>query len=279
MQADGPTTSHQQMVKDLVRLALASEYSRTPLRRADITSKVMGTSRRQFRNVFDGAQLALRQTFGMELVELPIKEKTTVTQRRAAQKSGTAAAASKNTTSQAWILKSILPARLQKPDIITPPRIPTTAFESAYVGFYSFVIAVITLSGGTLAEAKLMRYLTRANANESTPIEKTDKTLAKMVKEGYIIKNREIVQGDETVDYVVGPRGKIEIGTEGTSRLVKSVYGGQLSEDLERRLEKSLKLQQQAEQSSTQQNGEGGAEGSRRTRPQRQAGSDSDEDD
>jgi melanoma-associated antigen len=33
------SSSHDQMVKKLVRLALASEYSRQPLRRSDITAK------------------------------------------------------------------------------------------------------------------------------------------------------------------------------------------------------------------------------------------------
>ncbi|KAL9003383.1 MAG: hypothetical protein Q9188_003732 [Gyalolechia gomerana] len=34
-----PSSTHEQMVKKLVRLALASEYSRQPIRRADITAK------------------------------------------------------------------------------------------------------------------------------------------------------------------------------------------------------------------------------------------------
>lgn len=41
-EADGDTQgggSHDQMVKKLVRLALASEYSRQPIRRTDITAK------------------------------------------------------------------------------------------------------------------------------------------------------------------------------------------------------------------------------------------------
>ena len=35
----GTDNSHEQMVKKLVRLALASEYSRQPIRRVDIASK------------------------------------------------------------------------------------------------------------------------------------------------------------------------------------------------------------------------------------------------
>lgn len=71
------------MVKKLVRLALASEYSRIPIRRADIGTKVLGEGgSRQFKNVFEGAQRELLRTFGMQMVELPAKEKVTISQRR-----------------------------------------------------------------------------------------------------------------------------------------------------------------------------------------------------
>lgn len=70
------------MVKKLVRLALASEYQRRPIRRGDITEKVLGSQGRQFKKVFDQAQSDLRSVFGMEMVELPAKEKVTIRQRR-----------------------------------------------------------------------------------------------------------------------------------------------------------------------------------------------------
>jgi len=71
------------MVKKLVRLALASEYSRQPIRRSDIGAKALGEQgSRPFKAVFEGAQKALRTRFGMEMVELPQREKVTVSQRR-----------------------------------------------------------------------------------------------------------------------------------------------------------------------------------------------------
>lgn len=72
-------------VKKLVRLALACEYSRQPVRRNDISQKVLGehaSGARQFRPVFDDAQRVLRDRFGMQMVELPLKDKVTVSQRR-----------------------------------------------------------------------------------------------------------------------------------------------------------------------------------------------------
>lgn len=70
------------MVKKFVRLALACEYQRRPIRRADISEKVLGSQGRQFKKVFEQAQQELRSVFGMEMVELPAREKVTLQQRR-----------------------------------------------------------------------------------------------------------------------------------------------------------------------------------------------------
>ena len=70
------------MVKKLVRLALASEYQRRPIRRADISEKVLGSQGRQFKTVFDQANSELMDVFGMVMVELPKSEKVTARQKR-----------------------------------------------------------------------------------------------------------------------------------------------------------------------------------------------------
>lgn len=76
-------SSTNAMIQKMVRLALSSEYSRLPIRRADITAKVLGAQgSRQFKVVFESAQRELRKKFGMEMTELPAREKVTVTQRR-----------------------------------------------------------------------------------------------------------------------------------------------------------------------------------------------------
>lgn len=62
------------MVKKMVRFAIASEYSRQPMRRKDISTKVLGEQgSRQFKTVFEQAQKVLRHRFGMEMTELPAK--------------------------------------------------------------------------------------------------------------------------------------------------------------------------------------------------------------
>lgn len=45
-------------------------------------AQVLGNNARLFRRVFDGAQTQLRQVFGMEMSELPVKEKRTLKDRQ-----------------------------------------------------------------------------------------------------------------------------------------------------------------------------------------------------
>ncbi|KAL8936648.1 MAG: hypothetical protein Q9211_004092 [Gyalolechia sp. 1 TL-2023] len=64
-----------------------------------------------------------------------------------------------------------------------------------------------------------------------------------MEKEGYIVRVRERDGGgEETVEFVVGPRGKAEVGERGVAGAVRKVWGKMGTEraELERRLVRSL---------------------------------------
>ena len=243
------------MVHKLVRLALASEYARQPLRRSDITSQGELTrphmvrcalkcpvlnGRRTFRAVFDGAQRMLQTAFGMSLTELPVKDKVTVQQKRAAKGAGGGGGGA----SKAWVLTTILPRAYRQPAILAPPRVPSVEAESAYIGLSTFVVSLIYLSPGQrLGERKLEKHLTAANADTFVLEDRTERALRRMEKDGYVVKVREReAGGEETVEWVVGPRGKIEVGARGAAALVKNVYGKRDAEldELEDRLEKSL---------------------------------------
>ena len=196
---------------------------------------------RQFKHVFTEAQDQLRSVFGMELTELPVKEKVTVSQKRAAQRSGTQG----SSTSKAYILTSTLPARYRSASVLRPAQIPSTAAEASYVGLTTFIIALIYLSPSqTMSESRLEKHLKRMNAdNYVLAGEKTEKVLKRMEKENYIIKVRERDGGgEESVEYIVGPRGKVEVGERGVAGLVRGVYGKKDAEadELDRRLARSL---------------------------------------
>ncbi|KAJ5085352.1 hypothetical protein N7532_010123 [Penicillium argentinense] len=217
----GAPSSLDAMVKKMVRFALASEYSRLPIRRSDISAKVLGEQgTRQFKTVFEQAQRELKSKFGMEMCELPAREKTTISQRRAAQK-----IEKQSSSNKSWILITTLPRAYQTPAILPPAKAPSSGVESTYTALYTFIIALIILNGGALAEPKLDRYLTRMNADQHTPIDRTDKLLQRLCKEGYLVRTREMDGGEELIEYIVGPRGKIEVGSRGVAGLVREVFG------------------------------------------------------
>jgi hypothetical protein len=130
-----------------------------------------------------------------------------------------------STANKSWILTSTLPLPYRSPDILIPTKAPSLYAESTYIGLYSFIIAVIMLNGGSLAEQKLDRYLARTNAEIGTPIDRTEKLLLRLCREGYIIKTREMDGGEEIIEYVVGPRGKVEVDAGAVAGLVRTVYG------------------------------------------------------
>ncbi len=148
-------------------------------------------------------------------------------------------------STKSYILTSTIPTALRNPNILPPASVPTSASESAYTGLYTFILSLVYLSPGhTIAESRLEKHLKRMNAdNYVLSGEKTEKVLKRMEKEGYIVKVRERDGGgEESVDYVVGPRGKAEVGEVGVAGCVRKVFGkvGMEREELEKRLVRSL---------------------------------------
>ena len=162
----------------------------------------------------------------MQLVELPGREKADLKSRRQLVNQG-AKAAGANSSSKSWILVSTLPTRYKTDRrIVTPTNAGGSQdAEASYTALYSFVTSVIYLNNGVLPDAKLERYLKRVNAETYTALGATEKLLARMVKEGYVERRRDTSTGEESIEWVVGPRGKVEVGTKGVMGLVKGVYG------------------------------------------------------
>jgi hypothetical protein len=192
--------------------------------------------------VFNAAQAQLQDRFGMTLTPLPAREKITIAQKRTAQRAATAP----SSTPTAYILTSTLPLALRSPAILPPPKVPSSSAEATYVALYTFVCSVIYLSeGGRCSEGKLERALKKLKAEEWVAGVKMDHWMKRMEREGYIVKVKEReVGGEESVEYVVGPRGKVEVGESGVAGVVRGVYkesGGRTDmAALEKRLERSL---------------------------------------
>jgi hypothetical protein len=149
--------------------------------------------------------------------------------------------------SGAYILTSTLPDDYRSASIIKPSRVPSSDDEATYVAFYTLVVSLVWLSNGELSEQKLKRYLLRLNADQNVSSDKTEVTLKKMERHGYMMKKIDRPplgqDGEQTVTWHVGPRAKEEIGLDGVMGLVRQLYGGS-SDDLEKKLKASLGLKE-----------------------------------
>jgi hypothetical protein len=212
---------------------------------------------RNFRLVFDLAQKQLRTVFGMQLVEQPTKDRSLLSleQKRKAAKSMKASGPATKTSSNIWVLTTTLPPELRTPKIIRPSRVFSSDGESAYTAFYTTLIAIITLSGGEVRDAKFHQYLTRLNAdntlpstnpnNRHQPSESTEVVLQRLIRQGYLVKQASGEDGEE-VTWYVGPRGKVEVDNEAIAGVVRTVYGDAAGHRLEKQLHNSLGVRQRA---------------------------------
>lgn len=158
-------------------------------------------------------------------------------------------------------MTTILPPKYRIPSILPPSHAPIAAAESTYTALYSLIIAIIMLSGGAVPEQKLGRHLRRLGVQNHTPLDRTDRVLARMVREGYLVRNVDTSSGEEIIEFHVGPRGKVEVGTRGVAGLVGEVYGYGT-----RVLEEEQQQQEQSEEGGgesarTATNGRGGENG------------------
>ncbi|GJN67376.1 MAGE protein [Purpureocillium lilacinum] len=247
MDADGDRSQNadNQLAKKLIRYAISCEYSRTAIRRDGIKERVLGNQGRAFKRIFALAQKQLRSIWGMELRELPVREKMSLQEKRQAMKSNS----QPKTGSGAYILCSTLPDAYRSAAILKPSKTPSPDEESTYAAFYTLVVALIWLNAGELSEQKLKRYLLRLNADQNVSNEKTEDTLKKMERHGYVVKKVErppIGQdGDHTITWHVGPRAKEEVGLDGVMGMVREVYG-EWDPDLEKKMRSSLGLKARA---------------------------------
>ncbi|UKZ47756.1 hypothetical protein TrVGV298_001983 [Trichoderma virens] len=219
------STADNQMAKKLVRYAISCEYSRTAIRRDGIKERVLGKQGRSFRRIFELAQTQLRTVWGMELRELPVREKMTLHEKRQAMKSN----AQPKTGSGAYILSSTLPEEYRSASILKPSKVPSAEQEATYSAFYTM---------------KLQRYLMRLNADRMLASERTEVAMKRIERQGYVIKkvDRPPVgyEGDQTITWHVGPRAKEEIGLDGVIGLVREVYGHPEDEAFDKKLRSSL---------------------------------------
>ncbi|KAJ4140337.1 hypothetical protein NW768_001696 [Fusarium equiseti] len=235
-------SADEQLAKKLVRYAISCEFSRTAIRRDGIKERVLGNQGRSFRRIFEMAQKQLREYWGMEMRELPVREKVSLQEKRQAMKSNS----QPKLGSGSYILTSTLPEAYRSAAILGPSKTPSPDDEATYTAFYTLVITLIYLSGGELSEQKLKRHLQRMNADQNVSMDKTETILKRMERQGYVTKRVERPplgqDGEHTITWHVGPRGKEEVGLSGVMGMTREVYGDSWNEEMEKKLRSSLNI-------------------------------------
>lgn len=144
-----------------------------------------------------------------------------------------------------FVVCSILPTAYRNAAIIPPSKAPSNDEEATYLGFCSLVVSCIWLSSGELTDQKLKRFLIRLNADRNVSSEKTEMTLKKMERQGYVTKKTERPtagqDGELAISWLVGPRAKEEIGLDGVMGMAREVYGGP-TPSLDSKLKASLRI-------------------------------------
>jgi len=150
----------------------------------------------------------------------------------------------KSSTAPGYILTSILPPEYKSAEIMPPSIIGSQREEAQYSAVCTIIISLISLSpGGCLPDSRLHHHLQRLNLEKNTPVGSLNDTLSRMRKDGYIHRVVDSTPDEETTDWYVGPRGKVEMGSKCIRGFVHEVYGDRAPEDLDKRLQRSLGLE------------------------------------
>ncbi|KAJ1915202.1 hypothetical protein IWQ60_008521 [Tieghemiomyces parasiticus] len=243
-------------VNDLVRLALFSEYRKYPIKREDINRRILVDQTRTFPVIFTEAQKRLRHVFGLEMVELPARDKPGATQgnavtRRAAQSKDKAP-----TAKTGFILRNLLAMRIPKPhpDLAEAETGAVLHWgnENRMMGIVATILSLIFLNQMAIPGERLEYYLQRLDLQVSSADRAEEKypfaaVLAPLVKQGYLERislgardgTGAGASGDTTgprggggsgdaatqlVEYRWGPRAKVEYPPRRLAGFIAELY-------------------------------------------------------
>ncbi|KAI0295323.1 MAGE family-domain-containing protein, partial [Multifurca ochricompacta] len=215
---------------DLVRLALFQEQKRMPLRRDEISKKVTGSQRGAFKAIFEEAQKILRNTFGMELVELPTRAATHDTANGEGGDRQTVTGLKKKAIvqgSKTYILRSTLdPVLIERAALTNKPIIESEAAEMpddvddtepgartygsliawnssdqlAALGILHVILTLILVNGKVISDMDLRMFLRRLRLRPPTQLAlpthtphrtlTLDAYLLQLQRQGYLDRSR-----------------------------------------------------------------------------------------
>ena len=219
MEAEGIVS--EEAVSSLVRLALACEVSKRPLRREDVINLILGESNsRNFRSLLNEANIRLRQVFSMQLVPLPTNSRLINTLTVAGRKAATA----KRTDQQN--LNSYILLSVEERPIGKFHRQPER------LAILAMILSLVNLSeNAAIQEDVLLEKLSLLSITPSTfPLADY---LSELRRQKYI----NVTKNEEREDvYQVGPRGQLEFPPKSLAAFICELanYTGQSSQISER---------------------------------------------
>ncbi|KAH0836380.1 MAGE-domain-containing protein [Lanmaoa asiatica] len=213
--------------RDLVRLALFTEHKRVALRREDINKKVLGSHTRSFNAVLLKAQVLLRKTFAMELVELQARNYRDQDPAEDLQNATGVKKKATATGSKTYILRSTLDTTIIEQAALSDERLLeeelaegpdsddddddmprnygsiiawSTADQLAALGVLHVILALILANGRVISELDLRANLKRlhippsgiipSNAQSTHRSMPIDTFLQNLVRQGYLDRVR-----------------------------------------------------------------------------------------
>lgn len=221
--SDLQESQQDEVVKRCIRFMLCRNVKKRPVKRADLSKYMfqnmdnIGRKNRMFTGAFEQAQQTLRNTFGMEMVELikAVKSRrNTQSQRMTSASQSVGSGATKG-----YILVSVLPQETR----------PESGDLLPLMGFVTVVASMILLQPGCrLEEQELHGALKRIGVhvrekqghkqlhggNVKEVLEKV------LVEQWYLERERE----DNTIYYTLGPRLRAELGDNDLIEFVNAVY-------------------------------------------------------
>ncbi|KAJ3106826.1 hypothetical protein HDU97_005538 [Phlyctochytrium planicorne] len=201
------TDEINRQVRAIVRFAICAENKRATIKREDLVKRVSDS--RAFGAIFERAQTMLRRVFGMELVNLPVKEKNPK-----------AAAGSQATgKSNSYILRSVLPSEETEGWAIPQNDLP-------YHVLLCLALTLVYTSGQELAEDTLRKMLSKFEPYIADSLGSVKDLIDTFVKEGYLskIKVHRATSEFESFDVLWGPRAKVEYSPESIVNFLSKVF-------------------------------------------------------
>lgn len=210
---------NEESVSSLIRLALAFEVSKKPLKREDILIHVLNNNGKYFRHLLVKTNERLQSVFGMQLVQLPTAVKNistmTVAGRKAALNSANNSANNSNNSSNTFILVSTV----DRPNGIPYHRNPDR------LALLMTILCIIHLSEShCIEEDSLYEKLSSTfniRRNDASQFD-LDSLLSEWKRQRYLVTQRKSDEANVSV-YIMGPRAMVEMPPEALGKFVLSI--------------------------------------------------------